>query len=243
LLQRRPQRLPKGGQGAERYAQLREVARPRRAQRNPGQYPFEIANGAQHLGQRHVTHGIDERRDRVIANPQRGVVAKRPMQPAAQQTAAHGGGGAIEYAGQGEFRSAGKALIEFEIASRCGIHDESGIAFFGGDGQQMRQRCFLRLAHVGEQRARRGYSQRFVGAAEARQIVRAKLFGQSARRRFGVEMPGRAQAPGAILISRRGGQGGLRTVRRQDFRGTQTLDFRLERGQSRKFHHAESAGR
>jgi hypothetical protein len=83
----------------------------------------------------------------------------------------------------------------------------------------------LRLAHIGKQRAGRGNPQRFVGAAEARQISRAELFGQCAGRRFGIEMPGCAQAPWSIRIPGRGGQGRLRPVGGQNLRRTQTLDF------------------
>ena len=134
VLQRSVQRLLKVRQGAERGAQLREVPRPCRTQCNPGQYSLQVTDGAQHLRQGHVAGRLDERRDHLIAKPQRRVIAQGSMQPAPQQAPAHGGGGAIEYAGEREFRSAGEALVQFQITPRRRIHDEGGIAFFGGDG-------------------------------------------------------------------------------------------------------------
>ena len=60
--------------------------------------------------------------------------------------------------------------------------------------------------------------------------------------RFGIEMPGRAQPPRPLLMTGRGGQGRLSPVGHQDLGRTQALDFRLERGGSAEFHHAEAAG-
>ena len=67
------------------------------------------------------------------------------------------------------------------------------------------------------------------------------MFGEGARGRFRIEVPGRAQPPGSVL--QRGGEQGLRAVGREQFGRTQALDFRLEGGAAGDFHDAEAAGR
>ena len=168
------------------------------------------------------------------------------MQPAPQQAAAHGRGGAIEHARQREFRPPGEAFVELQIAARGGIHDERRVALLGGDGQQMGQSRLLCLAHIGEQRPRRRNRRRLVGAAEAPQIVGAKLLGERAGGRFSIEMPGRSPAPGPIracLLTCAPGatQGGLPAFGRQNFRRPQALELRVEGGRGAEFHHAEPA--
>ena len=145
--------------------------------------------------------GVHQRCDRLVARAQSLAVAQRAMQPAAQHAAAHGGRRAVENAGKSQLRFSRQAFVELEVASRRRVHDESGIALLGGDGQQMRQRRFLRFADIGEQSAGCRNGQRLVGAAETGEVARAELFGESAGRGFGVEMPGRAQAPGPVLES------------------------------------------
>ena len=245
-VQRLAERPVQGRQCAQGGAQLRQIPRPRRPQRHPGEYPLQVADRAQRLRQPFVAGRLDERCDGVITQAQRPVVAQGTMQPAPQQAASHGGGRAIEHARQREFRPPGEALVELQIAARGGIHDERRVALLGGDGQQMGQRGLLGLAHIGEQRPRRRNRRRLVGAAEAPQIVGAELLGERAGGRFSIELPGRTPAPGPIrpglLIGAPGGaQGGLAAFGRQNFRRPQALELRIEGGRGAELHHAEPA--
>jgi hypothetical protein len=56
----------------------------------------------------------------LVARTQRIAIAQRPMQPAAQHAAAHGGRRAIEDSREGQLGLAGEALVEFEIAAGRG---------------------------------------------------------------------------------------------------------------------------
>ncbi len=241
LVQDRTQGLVEPRQRRECRPQLSEIAWPRRAQRHARQNALQVADRPQPLGQRHMTRGLDQRRHGVVADPQCGVIAQGSMQPAPQQPSAHGGGRPVEYSRKRELGFAGEAFIEFEVAAGCRIHDERGIAFLGGDREQVRQRRLLRLADVGQQRARRGDTQGLVGAAKAREIARAELLGERSRRRFHIEMPGCTQAPGPFLAGAGARGWRQRAIRRQDFRGPQALEFRIERGRVVQFHDAEAA--
>ena len=103
----------------------------------------------------------------------------------------------------------------------------------------MRQRCFLRFAHIGKEGARGGDAQRFVGAAESREIMSVELFGERTPRRFGVEVPGSPRAPEPVLGP--AGELRLRAVRCQDFGGSQALDFRVERRLAVQLHDRKAA--
>ena len=105
------------GQRPERRAQLREVARPRRAQRDSSHDSLEVADRRKRLRERTWRESSIKRRHRVVARAQRIAIAQRSMQPAAQHAPAHGRDGAIEHAGQRELGFAGQALVEFQIAA------------------------------------------------------------------------------------------------------------------------------
>ncbi len=199
---RRTEELLQPGQDGECRAQLREVPWPRRAQGNSRDDSLQVADGLQRFGEGCMLRAVHQSGDRLVAGAQDAAIAQRPVQPATQHAAAHGGCRAIEDARQSQLGLAREALVEFQIAAGCGVHDESGIALFGGDRQQVRQGRFLRLSDIGEQRAGRGNRQWFLGAAETGEIAGAELFGEGARCGFGIEVPGRPQPPGPVAGSR-----------------------------------------
>ena len=147
------------GQGGERGAQLGQVPRPRRAQGDSRDDSFQVADGCERFGDGRVLGAVHQGGDRVVARAQGVAIPQRPMQPTAQHPAAHGGRRAVEDARQGQLGLSGEALVELEVAASGGVHDQRRVALLGGDGQQMRQRRFLRFANIGEQRAGRRDSQ------------------------------------------------------------------------------------
>ncbi len=105
-----------------------------------------------------MLRAVHQSGDRLVAGAQDAAIAQRPVQPTSQHAAAHGGCRAIEDARQSQLGLAREALVEFQITAGCGVHDEPGVALFGGDRQEMRQRRFLRFSDIGEQRAGRRYT-------------------------------------------------------------------------------------
>ncbi len=235
--------LQQSGRTAERRTQLREVARPRRAQRDSRHDSFQVADGLERLRDGRVPSLVDQRRDRVIAGAQRVAIAQRPVQPAAQHAAAHGGGGAIEDTGQGEFGLSGQALVELQIAARRGVHDQRGIALFGRDRQQVRQRRFLRFANVGEQGAGRCNAQRFVGAAETGEIAGAKLFGRARASRIRHRSARAPAAARADLSAPGGGSAGCAPSGARSSAGRSRSISASSAASSAELHDAEAARR
>ncbi len=125
-------------QDGECRAQLREVPRPRRAQGDSRDDSLQVADGFQRFREWRVLGRLHQRRDRLVARAQGAAIAQRPVQPTAQHSSAHGGRRTIEDARQSQLRFSDEALVEFQVAAGRGVHDERGIALFGGDRQQVR---------------------------------------------------------------------------------------------------------
>ena len=104
----------------------------------------------------------------------------------------------------------------------------------------MRQRHFLRLAHVIEERARRSDGERRAGAAEPGEVARPELLGERTRGGFGVEMPRGPRPP----RPRRGGAlgQGPGAVGHQKLRGTQPFQLGLQCIGRYHLHDREAAG-
>ena len=58
------------GSRIERAAQLRQVARPCRAQRHPREYALDVADSAQRIAQRTEAAAVDQRTERLVTWPQ-----------------------------------------------------------------------------------------------------------------------------------------------------------------------------
>ena len=178
----------------ERFAQAREVARARGAQRDaPGDA----------LDVRHVTQPCVERAvrpvarlaaellDRFVAGGDDRAVAKRMVEPLPQQPAAHAGRAPVDPAHQRRCRRAAQRLGELEVAARRRIHAEIEPVALGRERDDVPERLRLRAPRVAEQRAGRGDRRPQVLAAETRKPGNAEVFREQAARAVEIELPRR----------------------------------------------------
>ena len=126
------------------------------------------------------------------------------MNPALEQTAAHGGGGVIQHAAQGVFVCAGETEFELQIAAARGVEQQCVAAILQAERAQVRQAAALRVAHVGQQCARRRDAEDGVRATEAREIARAELRAQQTCRSVEIKMPRRNPAQPASSFDKWG---------------------------------------
>ncbi len=98
------------------------------------------------------------------------LVTHWPVQPAAQQAAAHGGGRAVEHADQGVLALAGNRLFQFQVAAGGGIQYQAVAAVLDLQTAQMRQGGTLRVPDILQQRAGGADGGRQVLAAETAQV-------------------------------------------------------------------------
>src|SRR5205814_1178595 len=120
-----------------------------------------------------------------------------------------------------------------------GIEDQRFAPLLDVQRTDVRQRRFLRVAHVLQQRSRGGDRERQLVGTEALQVERAELVGEEARGARELEVPGRSRAqrgPGARegLIAGAFGE--------QQLRGLQPLELRGERLSPFALEHREAAG-
>ena len=141
---------------------------------------------------------VDQQRQRLEAAAQLLLVGQRTIQPAAQAARAHGGHGGVEQREQRGRVLARQRCVDLQVAPRRRVQVQGVAPFFDRQPRDVRQRGFLRVAHVLQQRARGRDGQRQVVGAEAAQIQRAELVGQQARGARQLEMPGRPHACRAI---------------------------------------------
>ena len=86
------------GESAQGLAELREVARARRAQGNPCEHALEVADLLEHEARVVERPALGEHLDGLLPAAKLGAVADRPREPAAQQAAAHRGRAAVHEA-------------------------------------------------------------------------------------------------------------------------------------------------
>src|SRR5258708_32977907 len=122
-----------------------------------------------------MLRAVHQSGDRLVAGAQDAAIAQRPVQPATQHAAAHGGCRAIENARQSQLGLAREALVEFQIAAGWGGPDESRLALFGGDRQKVREGAVLRLPGTRGATPRRRNPPGVVRAAENRPTHSAPL--------------------------------------------------------------------
>ena len=124
--------------------------------------------------------------------------AQRMREPVPQQPAARRGGAAVEQREQRRRGVAAQRRGDLEVAARRGIEREEFARGLDGERAHVRERRLAACAGVAEQRAGGADRQRRVVDAERREVVRAELLRQRARRGRGVELPRRqACAPAA----------------------------------------------
>jgi hypothetical protein len=83
-------------ESCERGAQLRQVARPCRAQCHARKDALDVPDPAQMLAQAFVMACVDESRDCFMAALQQDLIGERPIEPAPQLARTHGGRAFIE---------------------------------------------------------------------------------------------------------------------------------------------------
>ena len=112
------------GQEGERIPQLRQVARPRRAQRDPREDALHVAHAGQQSVQGRRGVAVDDRLDRLQAQFALAATAQRPPQPAPQFPAAHRGGCGIQHREQCGVLASREAGVELEVASCRGVDQQ-----------------------------------------------------------------------------------------------------------------------
>jgi hypothetical protein len=225
-------------QSRQSFAQLREVTRTRRLQRDARETALDVADMCQRVVQSALQPFVDQRADRLQAQLDRAPISQRPMQPAAQLAAAHRSRSSIEHGSDGAVRPIRKTRGELQIAARRCVEQNRFAALFGAQAAQVRQRSLLRIAHILQKAARCRDGERAVGTAEAGQIARLELLTQRARRGLHVEVPRRALAD----EGRRAG-GLLRLLGNEQLCRPQPLDLASQRLIPFGFEHAEAAAR
>ena len=102
--------------------------------------------------------------------------------------------------------AAAQVAIDLQVAPGRGVHHHAVLAALGRQRGDVRRPAALRVVHVADQAARRGYPKVQFRAAEAAQIVGLKLLAQRAHGLVEVELPGRLRAGAGALGKRRLGQ-------------------------------------
>ena len=120
------------------------------------------------------------------------------VQPVAQQTRAHAGGGGVEHRQQGWRRFAAQGFGEFQIAPGGGVKLHVVAVALGADGLDVRQCGALGGLDVVEQGACGGNRQAQIGDAEAGEIAAAELLCQPGLRPARIELPRRQPANRAM---------------------------------------------
>src|SRR5205823_4936155 len=177
--------------------------------------------------------------DRVVALPQQRLGGERAIQPTTQLPRAHGGDAAVDHREKGRVLAAAQGSVQLEIAAARGIEDQRFAPLLDVQRTDVRQRRFLRVAHVLQQRSGSCDRERQLVGTEALQVERAELVGEEARGARELEVPGRSRAqrsPGARegLIAGAFGE--------QQLRGLQPLELRGERLSPLALEHREAAG-
>ena len=84
-----------------------------------------------------VQSSIDQRLDGLQAQRAWFDAAQRSLDPAPQLAATHRGCGAVEHPDQRAVGAAGQAAVEFEVAARRCVEQQSVLAQFGADTAQV----------------------------------------------------------------------------------------------------------
>ena len=208
-------------QQAERRAQLGQVPGPRALQCDPAQNAFEVAGLPQQPGQR-VAVTLAEGVDGLVTGLQRRHVAQWPIQPAAQQPAAHRCGAAVHHARQRMFIPAGQAGVYLEVAAGHRVHQQCIGMPLRAEAGEMRERPALRVAHIAQQAAGSADRRTEFSATVTVQVSRTELRAQRTGGRLLIEVPGREVLHASGCRRRQRIRG---TFFQQQFRGLQSRQF------------------
>ena len=132
------------------------------------------------------------------------MVAQRPVQPALQQTAAHGGGGFIHNPRQRVLGIAFLVDVDFQIPAAGRVDDDGVVGLFHLQRANMRQAVALCVLGVMQQRAGRADGDGHLLATKTAQVAGFQLGGEQAQSGIAFKMPGR-QGVGALSFCQAGG--------------------------------------
>ena len=177
-------------QHRQAVAQRRQIARPRRTQRNPRSNAFDVG----HLFQAacNVIAAVSAQGFHRI-QPRLNVraVAQRMVQPMRQQAAAHVRHAVVQHGKQRGCRLPLQGLRDFQIAPRGCIHRHKLAFVFQHQRVHVRRQLVLRGFQIIEQRAGRRNRRRMLRQiqSERAQILTAEIIGQQGKRRIGRKLP------------------------------------------------------
>ena len=110
------------------------------------------------------------------------MVTQRPVQPALQQTTAHGGGGFIHNPRQRVLGIAFLVDVDFQIAAAGRVNNDGVVGLFHLQRADMRQAVALSILGVMQQRAGRADGDGHLLATKTAQVAGFQLGGEQAQR-------------------------------------------------------------
>jgi len=216
----RHQRCTQRRQAGQRFAQARQVARPRIAQRDAAGDALDVGDAAQGLA--HLTGQaaivVEQAFDGAMAQGGNVALAQRVVQRVAQQAGTHAGHAVVEQREQGRRRLAAQGFGEFEVAPGGEVQSQVGAFQFYRQATQVRQLAGLRCLGVLQQRTGCGNGGLQALGAEAGQRGHFELVAEQAARRVVVEIPVRLAGAGYIEV-----EIGRPALRVEDFRRANAL--------------------
>ncbi len=188
------------GQLGEGLPQPGEVARTGRAQGETGQYALHIPHLTQQVAQLVVEVLLNELLDGALATFQDHPIADRLVDPALEQAAAHGSGGAIQHLGQGIFIATGQILGQLQIAAGGGIHDDRMIRLLEANVADVGQGGALGIFDVLHQTTGGAQGGLALVDAKAHQILSAELLAEQLASCAQLKLPLRTAAQAAATL-------------------------------------------
>ncbi|MNZ89594.1 hypothetical protein D3C78_1085260 [compost metagenome] len=126
-------------QGTQRIAQARQVTRACIAQADPRKNPLDVADFFQLRLQSFEAIAVEQARDRALARLQHLQVAQRAVQPAGQQTAAHGGLATVDHRLQGVVAAPGQVGVQLQVTAAGTVQYHGIVQAFVTQAAQMGQ--------------------------------------------------------------------------------------------------------
>ena len=137
-------------------------------QHDPGQDAFNVRDRAEVCLETAVTLVQQQLPDGVITQPEFGLIADRPGQPAAEQTPAHRRCGGVDHAEQAVGLIRHQAGFKFQITPGNGVYLEVSIGLFQLRALEVRQQRLLGVVEITDQGPER--ADRRVQAPEAQPV-------------------------------------------------------------------------
>ena len=187
--------LPDRGKPRQRVAQPREIARPRRGERDARRDSLDVRGPAEQRRDRAARRRVVAPcGDDGVSRPGFVVAAQRMQQPLPQQPASRRGRAVIEQRQQRRRRIAAQRRADLEVAARRGVELQVVARRAHGQRAHVRQFGLLRRCRVAQHGARGTEREIAVVDAERGEVARAEVPAERAGRCRRVELP-RGQVP------------------------------------------------